>query len=159
MSRAEELRNRILEYQNKVSGPDAVNTYEALKELAVLAQSPLPFSESNYLGGILQEMHRIFPQKAKFVGEQNLGLLLRSGSSSAQKLGFPTPRGDLLMVSLMFAFGHGCSNDPLYPWIARTLNDEKITSPTARADRLEKKALTWLSHVLAKPLEEHRHGA
>ena len=53
------------------------------------------------------------------------------------------------MVALMFAFGHGCANDPLYPWIANTLRDERIADSAARADRLERKALTWLNHVLA----------
>jgi hypothetical protein len=51
----------------------------------------------------------------------------------------------------MFAFGHGCTHDPLYPWIARTLKDERIKDPAARAERLEKKAITWLDHVLARP--------
>lgn len=48
----------------------------------------------------------------------------------------------------MFAFGHGCFDDPLYPWIARTLEDDAITDSAARAKRLETKALTWLDHVL-----------
>ena len=50
---------------------------------------------------------------------------------------------------LMLAFGHGCADDPLYPWIARTLQDEAITDGAARATYLEAKALTWLEHVLA----------
>ena len=54
----------------------------------------------------------------------------------------------VIRMLLMFAFGHGCCDDPLYPWIARTLNDERITDPPARAKRLETKALTWLDHVL-----------
>jgi len=48
----------------------------------------------------------------------------------------------------MLAFGHGCGADPLYPWINKTLRDEAITEQEARAKRLEKKALTWLEHVL-----------
>ena len=52
------------------------------------------------------------------------------------------------MVALMIAFGHGCTEDPLYPWIARTLKDERITDATERAERLERKAVTWLKHVL-----------
>ncbi len=163
MSRAEELRNKALEYQQRVSGPDAANTYEALTKLLVLARSPLNFSEHDYVAGILDEMKRIFPQKAFYVGQQGLGALLREGISEARKRDFPVPRGDLLIVALMFAFGHGCTGDPLYPWIARTLNDRKIATPAARAERLEKKALTWLAHVLDMPLEEHReehrHGA
>jgi hypothetical protein len=54
-----------------------------------------------------------------------------------------------MVVALMFAFGHGCTRDPLYPWISHTLADEKIVSPAARAERLEKKARTWLDHVIA----------
>ena len=46
-------------------------------------------------------------------------------------------------------FGHGCADDPLYPWIERTLNDQAIIDAPARAKRLEKKAITWLEHVLA----------
>ena len=49
----------------------------------------------------------------------------------------------------MLAFGHGCGADPLYPWIAGTLKDEAITDPETKAKRLERKALTWLEHVLA----------
>jgi hypothetical protein len=54
-----------------------------------------------------------------------------------------------LVVILMLAFGHGCGTDPFYPWIARTLRDERLTDPVARAERLEKRALTWLDRVLA----------
>jgi len=50
----------------------------------------------------------------------------------------------------MFAFGHGCTNDLLYPWISRTLQDERIADPEARAARLEQKAITWLEHVNAR---------
>ena len=57
-----------------------------------------------------------------------------------------------MVVALMFAFGHGCLSDPLYPWIARTLADGRSSSPEARAEHLEKKATTWLRHVVASPL-------
>ena len=50
---------------------------------------------------------------------------------------------------LMLAFGHGCADDSLYPWIARTLQDEAIADPTARARRLETQALIWLEQELA----------
>ncbi len=159
MVRAEELREKTLEYQKRVSGPDAANTYEALKKLPALARAPIPFSTQDRVPGMLREMARIFPQKASYLGESALQLLVSKGIAQSEALNFPTPRGELLLVALMFAFGHGCTADPLYPWISRTLHDEKITNPVARAERLEKKALTWLSHVLAVPLEEHRHGA
>ena len=36
-----------------------------------------------------------------------------------------------------------------YPCIAATLRDPLIANPQARARRLERKALTWLDHVIA----------
>ena len=156
MTRAEELRGKTLEYQEKVSGPEAANTYAALKKLSVLASRRLPYTEHDFQTGMLEEMAKAFPQKVSYVGVAPLRSLIGEGTSIARKIAFPVPRGHFLLVALMFAFGHGCVNDPLYPWIGRTLTDEKISTPSARADRLEKKALTWLSHVLATPLEEHR---
>jgi hypothetical protein len=55
----------------------------------------------------------------------------------------------MVVVMLMYTFGRGCGDDLLYPCIARTLHDPCIADPAVRADRLERKALTWLSHVLA----------
>jgi hypothetical protein len=153
MQRAERLHEKTLDYQEKVSGPDATNTRKALKDLSVLAGQALPFSSNDFVAGMLREMARVFPQKTAYVGEERLKALIREGSAVARTHRFPPVRGDALVVVLMFAFGHGCIGDPLYPWIARTLNDEKITDPAARAGRLERKALTWVEHVTASPPE------
>jgi hypothetical protein len=153
MQRAEQIYAKVLDYQENVSGPEAVNTRTALADLLVLARKPLAFSPADFVPGMLHEMHRIFPQKASYVGDPGLTALIRKGRAEAGKHHFPI-RGEALMVTLMFAFGHGCASDPLYPWIARTLEDERIVDPAARAERLEKKAVTWLEHVLASPRGE-----
>ena len=124
MQRAKRLYEKIIDYQDKVSGPNAVNTIEALWNLSFLPTQPFNYNTNNFVSGMLQEMTSIFPQKAAYLGNEALQALIHSG-------------------------GHGCSHDPLYPWIANTLLDEKIVDPAARAERLEKKALTWLNHVLA----------
>jgi len=151
MLRAEQIYEGILDYQEKVSGLDAANVRKALTALSVFAQKPVRFSPNNFVAEMLQEMTRVFPQKAAYIGEEGLTTLIHEGSAEARKYGFPTVRGETLMVVLMFAFGHGCSDDPLYPWISRTFKDERIVEPAARAKRLEKKAITWLDHVLGGP--------
>jgi hypothetical protein len=153
MQRAERLYERTLDYQDKVSGPDAANTRKALEDLSVLARRPLPFPPEDFDAGMLREMARVYPQKAADIGEEGLKSLLSQGRDEARRYRFPTVRGEALIVVLMFAFGHGCTDDPLYPWIARTLKDQKITDPAARAQRLEKKALTWLDRVIASSPE------
>ena len=150
MLRAEQLCEKTIDYQEKVSGPDGTNTRRALRDLLVVAQRPVTFSSDDFVAGMRQEMSRIFPQKAAYIGGEGLTALIQQGRTEARRQRFPA-RGETLVAVLMFAFGHGCTDEPLYPWIASTLNDERIVDPNARAERLEKKAVTWLEHVLAAP--------
>ena len=149
MQRAQLLYEKTLDYQKKVSGPDATNTLEALRKLSQLPNRSLTFGANDFVPGMLREMAHIFPEKAAYLGKQSLQALIAESFDVAQRAHFPTTRGHTLILSLMFAFGHGCVNDPLYPWIANTLTDDKIVDSGARAVRLERKSLTWLDHVIA----------
>jgi hypothetical protein len=155
MGTAEQLYAIVLDYQEKVSGKDNINVFQALEALLAFSKRPVSFSEQTFEVDMRKEMTFAFPQKADYVGEQGLLTLIQKGHAVARKFGFPGMRGAAMIVVLMFAFGHGCIDDPLYPWISQTLQDEKIKDPAARAKRLEKKALTWLDHVL----EALRKGA
>jgi hypothetical protein len=149
MERAQDLHERIGDYLDTVAGPDNANVNRALRELSNFARTTLRFSSHDFVPGLLREMNRIFPEKVDYVGEAGLKQLIDEGIAEAPKYGFAEVRQHTLIVVLMFAFGHGCTHDPLYPWISRTLQDEKIVDPAARAERLEKKARTWLDHVVA----------
>ena len=153
MQRAEQIHEWVLDFQDRAYGPQAVNVRSALKALSDLAQKPDTFTADNLVARMLQEMARAFPQKAAYIGEEGLTTLIHEGCTEARKHRFPI-RGEAMMTTLMFAFGHGCPKDPLYPWIERTLKDERIVDPEARAKRLEKKAVTWLEHVLSRPSKE-----
>lgn len=148
MQRAERLYEKTMDYRQKVAGPDDTYTLEALKRIAIFAQHPLTIPPDKYIPAMLREIAQIYPQKATYVGVSGLETLIRKGMGGAQRQQFMTERGMTLVVVLMLAFGHGCGKDPLYPWIAKTLQDEMIVDAKARAERLEKKALTWLEHVL-----------
>ena len=151
MQRAEQIYLGIEDYLQNVSGRDAENVHKALQALAEFARKPVIFSAANFEAEIMQEMQRAFPQKTAYVGKKGLEKLIQEARTEARKYAFPAHRGDALLVILKFAFGHGCTNDPLYPWMSQTLQDKKIVDPAARARRLENKALTWLDHVLARP--------
>jgi hypothetical protein len=148
MQRAERLYEKTREYREKVAGPEDAYTLRALSNISVFARQPLRVSLTNFVPDVLEEMAYVYPQKKAYVGEVGLEALIREGGAAARRYGFSTDRAVTLLVVLMFAFGHGCFDDPLYPWIAKTLVDEAISDPEARAKRLEKKALTWLDHVL-----------
>lgn len=147
--RAEALYERVVEYLEEVSGEQASNVHVAMRNLLTFAQSPIRFADSQFAGGMVWAMGTIFPQKAAYVGEANLHRLVEEARSIADQHGFVDIRAKALLAALMFAFGHGCTEDPLYPWIAATLADDRIVDPAARAQHLERKTMTWLEHVLA----------
>lgn len=153
MQRAEHLYEKVLDYQGNVSGPDDLNTRVALGNISLLTQQPLTYSSNDFAPGMLRAMAYIYPKKAAYLGEEALQALIRESYVVAQAARFPTSRGYAMMVVLMYMFGHGCADDPLYPWIANTLRDGKIIDSGVRAERLEKKALTWLDHVLTNTRE------
>jgi hypothetical protein len=148
MARASQLYAKVLDYQARVSGPKATNTRAALGRLAQLSQRPPAPAHGSREDGIMWELANVFPEKAAYAGKDGLRQLVTEGVAAARKAGFETPRSHLLVVMLMFMFGHGCVDDLLYPWIARTISDPRIADPSVRADRLERKALTWLGHVV-----------
>lgn len=154
MDRADRLFAKIADYQEKVSGPRGANTRKALENLAAFGRTNATFSSTEYVSSIRHEMTQAFPQKAEYIGKKEMTALIREARSEAKRFGLPKIDGETPMIVLMYAFGHGCADDPLYPWIGRTLRDEKITSPEARTERLRKKAMTWLDHVLKGNLEE-----
>ncbi len=149
MQRAQQIHDRFLDYLEKVSGPGAVNVRNALRDLLALVRTPLQLA-NGFVDGMLEQIHRVFPKKAEYVGEAPLRALIEEALVEAERHQFAADRHRGLLVVLMFSFGHGCTNDPLYPWIARTLADQRIAGPERRAQRLEKKAVTWLEHVVAR---------
>ena len=149
MDRAESLYRRSLDYREKVAGPKDAYTLEALRNIAVLAKQPLTLPIEDFPAAMHREIALVYPEKVAYIGNQGISALIRKGMDGARMQRFSTPRGMALVTFLMFAMGHGCGSDPLYPWIAQTLKDKAVTDADARVKRLETKALTWLGHALA----------
>jgi len=148
MERAERLYRQTLDYQAHVGGPDDARALKALRNIRGFAGTPVQFAPAALVPFMLDALAQVYPEKTAFVGEAALAELIRKAGLGARNMRFVTPRAMALVAVLMLAFGHGCGADPLYPWITRTLKDETITDPEARAKRLEKRALTWLDQVL-----------
>lgn len=147
--RSERLYERAMDYQRKVTGPANAHALSALRNIRVFAARPLAFDPTTVVPVMLRELTLVFPEKAAYIGPEALSALILKGARGARNVGFFSPRATSLVIVLMLAFGHRCGADPLYPWIGNTLRDERLADPEAKAARLEKKALTWLDHVLA----------
>jgi hypothetical protein len=101
----------------------------------------------NFEQEMLHWLHWLDPQKASYVGDGSLTMLIDRARSSARDFAFSTVREQAIMVALLFAFGHSCIRDPLYPWISKTLRDSPVDGPEARAIQLEEQAQIWFKRV------------
>lgn len=148
MLKAHEIYDHAVHFQQKIAGPDGERVFKALEYLSFIAKSPdyQPSDDPEHLAG---ELTRAFPEKAEYVGKSGLLALIEHGREAADDFEMTTARARTMVVAMMYAFGHGCLADPLYPWISKTLNHERITDGADRAVRLEKRAVIWLDHVLA----------
>lgn len=149
MPHAVQLYEKAMDYRRQVAGPKDTFTLAALANIVDFLRRPLPVSSEHFLPDMLREIAALYPQKAAHVGQEGLQALIRKGVSGAQRQHFATVHGVVLVVLLMLAFGHGCGNDPLYPWILETLTDPALADPAEKARRLEEKALAWIDYVLA----------
>jgi hypothetical protein len=155
MIRADRVYEAAVAYDRQVAGERAVNVDRALRRLLEAAREAGAFARLEeaapevFADRMLEAMRAFFPEKAAHLGDGALASLIAEAEDSAAQWGFTTPRQRALMAVLMFCFGHGCVDDALYPWIGRTLQDRRIVDVDARARRLERKALTWLVHVVA----------
>jgi hypothetical protein len=149
LRRARSLYQHALDYRRAVAGPKDAYALRALRNIRAWTAGPIDFAPDDLVPAMLALIADLYPEKADYVGGEALAALIRKGRDGARVQRFTSPRAMALVVILMLAFGHGCGTDPFYPWIARTLRDERLTDPVARAERLEKRALTWLDRVLA----------
>ena len=154
MQRADWLFEQTLEYQDRVTGDGGANTTRALQNIFDVGRNLPAYSASELETSIVRDCRKAFPEKVEYVGDAAIATLVRTSVEEARTYEFPETRGAMVMCILKFAFGHRCADDPLYPWIGRTLRDERIVSGAARAERLEKKAMTWLEHVLKGSKDE-----
>lgn len=105
-----------------------------------------PF-QINRQAPILPVLNYYYPEKAKAIGQQALMELLQRAEQQAEHYNVATQQGTNLLCLLMFSFGHGVIDDPLYPWVKRTLINTNFQQSQQRIDRLSSKTLTYLSAV------------
>jgi hypothetical protein len=154
MQRADKIYQVMLDFRANVPGPGNYHVHMALERLAELARKPLSLTENDFVTGMLAMLRWAYPQLVAYTGEEPVIELIHLSRARALEHDFSAIRAQAMVGILMFAFGKGCLNDPLYPWIANTLKDERIMDAAARAARLERRALIWLDHVI----EDNRKG-
>lgn len=143
------LYTASLEALSESRGPDDGHVSAALARLLVLAAESFPESVDDLPDLALAVLEHVHPEKYAFVGAPALRELIAAGTDEATRHGLSAPRDVLLLIGLMFAFGQGCTSDPIHAWIGRTLADATIATPALRARQLEETALLAARAALA----------
>lgn len=161
MERAEALHVRVSEHLAEVDGDHNRYTRQALADLEVWLKRELSVRAETVEEDTLSLMTEIHPRKVAATGDEALRRLIASGIERARRrYGFQEPRSLLIMVVMMFAFGHHVDADPLLPWVGRALRrrdpDTRRTPAVAEraAARLERRARIWLTAVLRNTKED-----
>ena len=146
MDKADALHAQVAEHVERV----LPTSRDALLRLRAVAGGSLTFHRASLAHDIAQILREVHPAKVEALGDAALGRLVEAGLHKSEALGFEEPRARLLVVALMFAFGHAFDRDPFLPWIARTLRPERgAADDRARvAERLERRAMIWIEAVL-----------
>ena len=149
MLRADRLYNRMNDYLAQVSGPEHQYLVEATQRLSEVRVEDFVSSGQGLEASILRAARAVYPQKYDYLGEQVVRTLIRHGFELAQRYGFESDKGKILMVILTFSVGHGFPKDPLNRWIVRRLDTKRWPDEYRRVDELYSKAQLYLEHIVA----------
>jgi hypothetical protein len=155
MWRAERLHQAVLEYLDEVAGPDNEYSLRALRRLATLDADELLSRPGDLDDRLVAGFRVAYPEKADFAGEARLRELVAGSGEQAARLGIRGDRGRAVIAGVTFALGHEALDDPLFPWVSRTLQDAALGTPDARAARLHERSLAYLKRALSH-LEQKR---
>jgi hypothetical protein len=150
IARAERLHRAALDHLDAIAGPGHRDTLNALRRVRGAAGRPMGFGTEDLRVGLAAKMAALYPEKCAAIGAAAIDRLIDSGLATARRVGMGCFRGEVLCCVLAFALGHGFADDSLYPWVGRTLRDERFAGDADQlAQRLERRALTYLDGVLA----------
>ncbi len=147
--RADRLHEDLIAFLDAVGGPDRAYSNRAIRGLRNLPLETTDPTTPVFADSVLSRMREVHPQKVQFVGEQSLRKLVARAVEEAGKFGILSGAGTSLLVGLMFVVGHGCTNDPKFPWIAATLHNSASRDRAECVECLYSKSRTYLDHILA----------
>jgi hypothetical protein len=147
MPRADRLFGQLQDYQRAVVGPGNAYARRAVEKFRQAAAGPLPFTEETLTDGLLALMREIYPERYDYVGPAALKSVIDKGTGIAHAWSLTPVRGVALCTLLMFELGHGCFEDPLYPWISRTVRERVPADAEQSTQRLERRVLRYIDFI------------
>jgi hypothetical protein len=148
MARADRLYRWVDDFIERTFGREGQIATRALRTLADLPARTADVEDDRLVLWMSDAIHDIYPERCAWLGGRPIARLIKSATATAANYFPNTPRAAALCIVLAFSFGHGFANDPLLPWISRTLNDRALTRVPDRVARLERRMFAYLRRVI-----------
>ncbi len=148
MDRAQALRQAAASYIDRVMGPKREHAIAALSHLARLSPDLWQRLSGPFDARLAQLLSALFPEKFEYAGPAAIRTLIPRAVDAASQAGVKLEMAVVVLAALMFFFGQGAANDPMYPWIAATLADPKTPDPQNRVTKLYEQTRTRAERAL-----------
>lgn len=153
-------RSRLLywhatRYIDCAYGQNRLHAVVALERGSRLGMEVLAEVGKEYSARALGLLARLHPQRNEFVQSEAGHWLVAKAVGESRRLRLGGAAGAPLMMCLMFGFGHGVAEDPLYPWVQRTLSDPGLDGER-RTEELLAKTQAHLAGMLRRVKEARR---
>jgi hypothetical protein len=142
MDRAELLYEKAMDYSAKVFGQGYEQEKAAVRRASLVKYEDLPSFTQDSVGELVKYFEKVFPEKVSYLGEPPMSALAARAKTLSEQHRLAPERGPIVLAGLMFAFGHGVTIDPQFPWVSATLVKDTQDAAT-RTERLFRRALTY----------------
>ncbi len=146
MTQAARLHLHVTTYLDLVYGPKGEHVAKGLEHMAKAPVQELTAVGRSFEASAIPWLQGLHPRKCAYAGAAALTNLSQIAQQASARCGLPAPEGPPLLLGLMFAFGAGVLTDPLFPWVAASL--EGGGAPPARLERLTVRAQAYLRQAL-----------
>lgn len=147
MDRAERLYEKAMDYSAKVFGQGYEQEKAAVRRAGLVKYEDFA---AGSVGELVKYFKKVFPEKVRYLGEPPMLALAARARTLSEQHQLTPERGPAVLAGLMFAFGHGVTTDPQFPWVAATLVRDRQDAAT-RTERLFRRALTYQRLGEAQP--------
>jgi hypothetical protein len=146
--RADLLFDGMLEHGEMVDDPARQHARASLERIGGADWAALLRPDADPETRALALLEELHPRKFEAVGLPAVHQVVQAAAGHCARLGVDAARGQVLFAGLMFGFGHGVFEDPMYPWVSQTLRPQGGAGDELRCRRLARKTRLYVRAVL-----------
>jgi hypothetical protein len=146
MARADLLQQQAVRFYDSVLGTDYQYEHAAIRRVREEDLEGFPERADEFAAAALLRLRTVYPEKAAYVGQAPLEILLAQAARLAHEHSLGIVPGVALVMAMGFALGYRCDIDPQFPWIAQSLAQTKTLYPMQRVSQIRRDFLDFLRY-------------